>query len=91
MGGEGKVETPSDFSEFQLDVLPCPDQSVLTEVTFFLDWKRVDKNYMLYLAPFWYVLALSVVLTLCKYHAVFAQFLYDFMKLGFTEEMFQLE
>ena len=46
---------------------------------------------MLYLAPFWHVLALSVVLTLCKYHAVFAQFLYDFMKLGFTEEMFQLE
>ena len=44
---------------------------------------------MLYLAPFWHVLALSVVLTLCKYH-VFAQFLYNFMKLGFAEQMFQL-
>ena len=46
---------------------------------------------MLYLAPVWHVLALSVVLTLCKYHAVFAQFLYNFMKLGFAEQMFQLE
>ena len=51
MGGEGKVETPSDFSESQLDVLPCPDQSVLTEVTFFRLEESWQKLHVILLRP----------------------------------------